>query len=371
MQIDSIGLFHVALPLRGPVETAGRRLDTLETVLLRMRSGDTAGWGEASPGNAPLAGAEWAAGVFACLRDWLAPALKGQWIESGDQLAERLAPFRGNRFAKAALDTAWWDLSARKQGRPLHETLGGERTDLEVGLTFDQMQSLDDLLAAVGEGFESGYARVRLMMRPDWNVSIVDWVRKEFPTERLHVDFEAALGLGHLEMLHRLDDFFLEMIEQPLGADDFVGHRGLQAAVRTPVCLHEGITTVEQADIALDLESCKYVNLEPGRVGGLTPALAIHDACQENSVACFAGAMPQSAIGGRIGLALAAKPNCTYPADFFPSDQLLEQDLAEPLLPARDQTDGKMRVRLWSEPGLGVEPQPELLERFCIAQAKP
>lgn len=370
MQIDSIEVFHVALPLRQPVETAGRRFDTLETVLLRMQSGDTAGWGEASPGSAPLAGPEWAAGVFACLRDWLAPAISGQWIESGDQLAERLAPFRGNRHAKAALDTAWWDLSARKQGRPLHQLLGGRPDPIEIGTGFDRMESIDEFLEVVGQAVEAGYARIELKFRPGWDVQMVDFVRKEFPTQTFHIDVEGGLGLGHMEMLCRLDDFGLAMIEQPLPPDDLVGHAMVQETIRTPVCLDEGITTLAQAEMALELKSCGYVNLKPGRVGGLTPAVAIHDACGRESVACFVGATPQSAVGTRIALALAAKANCTYPADLFRGDQFLERDLAEPLLPARDETDGKMRVALWSDPGLGVQPEADLLEKFCIERVK-
>jgi len=371
MQIDSIEVFHVALPLRQPLQTPlGRPLDALETVLVRMQSGDTAGWGEASPGNAPLAGEEWAAGVFACLRDWLAPAVKGAWIESGDQLAERLKPFRGNRFAKAALDTAWWDLSARRQGRPLHQLLDGRRDAVEVGLTFDRMDSIDDFHSALSEAFQAGFARVKLKFRPGWEVQMVDFVRKEFPLETLHVDVEGALTLDYMEMFCRLDDFSLAMIEQPLPPDDLVGHAMVQDTIRTPICLDEAITTPAQAEMALELKSCRYVNLKPGRVGGLTPAVAIHDACGRESVVCYVGAVPQSAIGARISLALAAKANCTYPADFFRCDQLLEQDLAEPLLPVRDQPDGKMRVRLWSEPGLGVEPDPGLLAKFCINQTR-
>jgi O-succinylbenzoate synthase len=370
MQIDSIEVFHVALPRRRPIETAGRQLDKLETVLLRMQSGDAAGWGEASPGGAPLAGPDWAAAVFACLRDWLAPAVVGRMIDSAEQLAERLEPFRGNRFAKAAVDTAWWDLSARIQDQPLHQLLGGRREAVEVGPTFDRMESIEEFFALIGEAFQAGFARVKLMFRPGWDVQMVDAVRKEFPAETFHIDVEGALGLEHMEMLCRLDDFDLAMIEQPLPPDDLVGHAMVQETVRTAICLDEGVTTPAQAEMALDLKSCRYMNLEPGRVGGLTPAVAIHDACQENHVCCFVGAMPQSAVGARIGLALAAKANCTYPADFLPTNEFLEQDLAEPLLPARDETAGKMQVRLWSQPGLGVEPEAGLLERFCVARAK-
>jgi O-succinylbenzoate synthase len=370
MHIDSLELFHVALPLRQPLRTRVKAFQSLETVLVRMRSGEAAGWGEASPGNAPLAGPEWAAGVFACLRDWLAPALCGAALDFGSELEQRLEPFRANRFAKGALDAAWWDLKARLEGQPLHELLGGSPAAIEVGVTFDQMDSPDEFLAAIARALEAGFPRVKLKFRPGWDVRMVDAVRKEFPTGTFHIDCEGALTLAHFDMLCRLDDFNLAMIEQPLGADDLVGHAMLQEAVRTPICLDEGITSVAQAELALELKSCKYMSIKPGRVGGLTPALAIDDLCVDNHVDCWLGAVPQSAIGARIGFALAARPNFTYPADFFPSDQLLEQDLAPPLLPMRDESDEKQRVRLWSEPGIGVEPAADVLEKFCIARTK-
>ncbi|OHB69591.1 MAG: o-succinylbenzoate synthase [Planctomycetes bacterium RBG_13_63_9] len=370
MQIDAIEVFHVALPLKQPYQKAGRRFETLDTVLVRMRSGDAEGWGEASPGNGPLASAEWATGAFACLRDWLAPAVVGRSVDSGESLTERLEPFRGNRFAKAALDTAWWDLKARREARPLHQILGGQREAVELGVTFDQMESFDEFLAAIARAADVGFGRVKLKFRPGWDVRMVDFVRKEFPTLTLHVDVEGALGLEHMEMLCRLDDFMLAMIEQPLAPDDLVGHAMVQETIRTPICLDESITTVAQAEMALELHSCKFINLKPGRVGGLTPAVAIHDACRQADVACWIAAMPQSAIGVRAALALAAMANCTYPADYFPSDEVLEQDLAEPLLPARAAPDGKMQIRLWTEPGLGISPDAGRLDRFCIARAE-
>jgi len=198
---------------------------------------------------------------------------------------------------------------------------------------------------------------------------MVHAVRVDFATETIHVDVEAGLNLGHFEMLCRLDDFGLAMVEQPLPADDLVGHAMLQETVRTPVCLDESITTVAQAEMALELKSCQYMNLKPGRVGGLSAAVKIHDLCRAAGVPCFVGAPPQSAIGARHALALAAKENCTCPADYFPAAEVLETDLAEPLLPERDAEDNILRINLWTEPGIGVEPNTELLEKHCLAQA--
>jgi O-succinylbenzoate synthase len=350
--------------------TAIGRCEKLETVLVALHGGGATGWGEASPGNAPLAGGEWAAGAFAVLRDWLAPAVVGSRFDSGKDLGERLKPFCGNPAAKAALDAAWWDLQGRLQGKPLHELLGGRREAVEVGPTFDKMDSVDDFRAAIAEAVEAGFARVKLKFRPGWDVHMVDFVRKEFPSMTFHIDCEGDLGLGQMEMLYRLEDFSLAMIEQPLPAEDLVGNAMVQDSLRTPIGLDESITSVKVAEMALDLHSGKFMSLKPSRVGGLTSAVAIHDACRGQEVRCWVGAAPQSTVGARAGFALAAKENCTYPADYFVSDRVLAEDVAEPLLPSRDASDGRQRVRLWAEPGIGIEPDRKVLEACGIAHVR-
>jgi O-succinylbenzoate synthase len=368
MQIETIDVFHIALPLRQPRATPCGPWSALETVLVRLRGGGVSGWGEASPGNAPLAGPEWASGVFLCVRDWLAPRILGSEVRSGQELQERLAPIRGNPYAKAALDTAWWDMKARADGQPLHQLLGKTRDAIEVGVSFDRMETIDHLLEALGQAFDAGYSRAELKFRPGWDVHMLNIVRQEFPAQRIHIDVEGDLTLNHMDMLCRLDDFMLAMIEQPLPPDDLVGHAMVQETIRTPLCLDESITSQPQADIALELHSAKYINLKPGRVGGLTTALAIHDACQDQGVPCWVGSPLQSAIGVRIGLALAAKANCVYPADFFLSQDVFQNDLAEPLAPVRDPNDGVLRVPLWSSPGLGVEPDLAWVENHSLAK---
>jgi O-succinylbenzoate synthase len=370
MQIDSIDIYHVALPYRVPQSTPWGLADSLQTVLVRMESGGVAGWGEASPGSAPAAGAEWAGGVFLCLRDWLAPRVVGGNVETGDQLHERLDAVRGNRFAKAALDMAWWDLHARLRGQPLHRVLGGDKQAVEVGVSFDRTDSIDEFLDSIGRAFSDGYGRVELKFRPGWDVQMINTVRHVYPSERIHIDVEGGLTLGYMELLCRLDDFCLAMVEQPLPADDLVGHAMVQETVRTPICLDESITTLAQAEMALELHSAKYINLKPGRVGGLTTALAIHDACHPACIPCWVGGMPQSVIGVRHGLALAAKPNCSYPADHIPADSLFQVDLADPLLPVRESAEDVLRIPLWSAPGIGIEPQADVLEKHLLARAR-
>ena len=369
MSLDAIEVFHVALPLKQSTRMPWGMSEKLHTVLVRLQSGSLVGWGEASPGNGPWESGEWAGGAFLAIRDWLAPALLEGTVSSAQDLQERLRRFGGNRYAKSALDTAWWDLEARKQDKPLHRMLGAERDAVAIGPTFDQMETIDELLATMHKVVQDGFSRVGLKFRPGWDVQMVNFVRQDFPTEEIHIDCEGALRLDQMEMLCRLDDFSLTMIEQPLPPDDLVGHAMLQETIRTPVCLDEGVMTVEQADMALELHSCKYVKIEPGRVGGLTPAMAIHDTCHHGCTPCWVGAVPQSAIGMWAAMALAAKPNFIYPADYLPMEDLLAVDLAPPPRPTLDPADSVQRVSLPVLSGLGVEPDPKTLETYCVERA--
>ena len=370
MQIDTIELFHLALPLRQPLLQAGRAMEKLETVLVRMRGGSESGWGEASPGNAPLRGADWAAGTFAMLRDWFAPRVAGTMVDTSDALDERLDAFCGHRYAKAALDMAWWDLHARRQQKPLHALLDGRRDRITIGTTLDRMDSVEEFLETLGQRFEAGYARAKLMLRPGWDLPMIDAVRKEFATETIHIDCDGALSLQQMDMLCRFDDFFLAMIEQPLTAIDLVGHAMVQETVKTPLGLSQSITCPAQADIAMELKSGQFINLEPGRVGGLTSALAIHDGCHEECLACFVGAVPQTGVAARAALALAAKANCEFPADFWSTAEMLEEDVCEPLVPTRGGEANTLGIDLWSEPGIGAEPEMATIEKYCIARAE-
>jgi len=369
MRIDGIEIFHVAVPLTKPMITPLGQWERLETVLVGLESQGVVGWGEASPGNAPVLGPEWTGSVYRCLADWIAPALVGQSFDRGEQVQEHLVRLRGNRYAKAAVDCAWWDLEARLQGKSLHQLLGGQTDRLPLGVSFDKMPDIEDLLEAIHRAFETGYSRVELKFRPGWEVSMVHMVRQEFPTEQIHIDVEGDLRLSHMEMLCRLDDFMLAMIEQPLPPYDLVGHAMIQDTIRTPICLAESITCPEEAEIALELKSGRYINLEPGRVGGLTPAQQIHDACADAHVGCRLGAMPQTAIGAAIGLALGTKTNFTYPADFFPSEDLLADDLAEPIRLERSP-EGQLLAVLSDQPGIGRQPDRQKLQTWTLHHSR-
>ena len=370
MHIDRIELFHLALPLRRPIDTPTGPIDRWETVLVAMHTGDTVGWGEASPGTGPLACSEWAAGTMRVLADWLAPLLAGSEVDSGEAIAERLSGFHGHRHAKGGLDAAWWDLRSRREGKPLWRTIGGEREHIELGATLDRMESPEVFIETLGGLFEQGYARVKLMVRPGWDLRMIEAVRREFPLETIHVDPEASMTLGHMDTLCRLDDFDIALVEQPLPAADLVGHAMVAETLRTPIGLEESVTDPWTAETAIELKSGQFMSLRPDRVGGVTAAREIHQKCQAGEVACFVGGAVQTVIGHRAAIALASLPGFTYPSDFLSSDDWLVEDVAPPIETVTPEGRQTLHVPLWSEPGLGIEPDGEQLERFTIERVE-
>jgi O-succinylbenzoate synthase len=217
---------------------------------------------------------------------------------------------------------------------------------------------------------EEGFPRVKLKFRPGWDIAMLRAVREEFPTEKFHIDCNSAYRIEDLELFARLDDFGLEMIEQPLAHDDLVDHARLQEVIRTPICLDESITSLETAQQAIDLGSCRYMNVKPGRVGGLTTAVAIHNACRTAEIPCWVGGMLESAVGARICLALATLDNFTYPADIFPSARFYAEDLSTPPLELTRSTDGKPQAVASDAAGIGTEPDLQRLMNCCVQHAR-
>lgn len=365
MRIDRIDIYQVMMPLVYPFRTAFGNDEVIESVLVRLWSGRAYGWSEASPWRTPAYSPEFAAGVFLLLQTHLAPRLLGQDIPDGRGLQMLLAPAKGNHFAKAALDLAWWDLHARLRGEPLWKTLGGTQPTVIVGADFGVMDSIDDLLRTIDGALQAGFKRVKLKFRPGWDLPMIRAVRRRFPEMVCHVDCNSAYTLDDLPLFLELDEFGLAMIEQPLMHDDLNDHARLQRELKTPICLDESITSVVKARQAIELQACRWVNIKPGRVGGLTNAVQIHDTCRAAGIPCWVGGMLESAVGANHCLALATLPNFTYPADIFPSDRFYRPDLSVPPV----VLDGPSRVTARDVPGCGAEPDPERLARQTMHQA--
>jgi len=363
MKIDRIDVFHVRMPLVYPFRTAFGNNSSIDSVLVRMKSGNLLGWGEAYPWGAPGYSPEYAGGAFLVVRDFLAPRLINKEVETGKELQSLLSPVKGNNFAKAALDLAWWDLEARRQDIPLYSLLGGVRNEVDVGADFGIMESVPLLLDTMEKALAQGYKRIKLKYRPGWELNMIAPVREKFPDAVIHVDCNSAYTLEDLPMLRELDNFNLAMIEQPLMHDDLIDHAALQKELKTSICLDESITSVEMARKALAINACSWVNIKPGRVGGLTNALAIHNYCMKNDTPCWVGGMLESSVGAHHCLALATLPNFLYPADIFPSERFYTEELASPAM----VLSGPSVMKVSENPGCGALPDMYLLEQCLVS----
>ena len=366
MKIDRIELFHVAMPLIYPFRTSYGEDASIYSLLCILSSGSVDAWGESTPFAAPCYSPDWAGGIFAIVKEWLAPALLGQDIQSGEELQQRLSIYKGNLFAKAALDTAWWSLHSKIEGEPLHRLLGATRDEAPVGADFGVMDSIDDLLESVGTAISEGFPRVKLKFRPGWDVAMLEAVRRQHPDETFHIDCNSGYTLEDRAIFSEVDELGLAMIEQPLAHDDLLDHATLQSELDTPVCLDETIVSVHRAQQACRIGACGWINIKPGRVGGLTNAVAIHDVCQQAGIPCWVGGMLESATGSAACVALAMLDNFTYPADIFPSARFYHQDMADPPLELIPDADGCPSVVASTEL---PDPVPERLEQLTVQKA--
>lgn len=364
MRIDRIHLYRVRMPLILPFRTAFGNDDTLESVLVRLDSGTCHGWGETAPWSLPAYSPEWAAGSFLVMRDVLGPLLLGREFADPADVSRVFAGVKGNFFAKAGFDLAAWDLHAQIEGRSLWRVLGGTVNPVAVGADFGVLDCIDELLASVDEAVRAGYRRIKLKYRPGWELDMLAAVRSAFPKTVFHIDCNSAYTLDDLPMFRKLDRFGLAMIEQPLAFDDLLDHARLQAAIETPVCLDESITSAAKARQAAEIKACRWVNIKPGRVGGLTNAVAIHDVCRDAGIPCWVGGMGESAVGARHCLALATLPNIKYPSDIFPTGRFYARDLSVP--PMALSAPSEMQAP--DVPGVGAEPDPEYL-RLAAAES--
>ncbi len=366
MRIDKIELYHVAMPLLYPWKTAYGEDAEIHSVLCRMHSGSVSAWGESAPLAAPCYSPEWGGGVFEVAKRWLAPRLLGQDVTSGEYLQQQLEAFKGNPFAKAVLDNTWWSLQSALTNLPLHVLLGGEEECVSVGADFGIMDCLDDLLIAINDAVEKGFRRIKLKFRPGWDETMVEVVRDTFPNTVFHIDCNAGYRIQDRDLFRRLDEYNLAMIEQPLNHDDLTDHADLCQYIKTPVCLDESISSQQLAIQAINLNSCSYVNVKPGRVGGLTVARNIHNVCQRSGIPCWVGGMLESGTGGAICTALATLPNFTYPADIFPSERYYRTDLSDQPLELIADEEGKPAIKPFETIPV---PNPERLKRWCLQSA--
>lgn len=330
IKIDAVEVRLIRLPLIEPFETSFGKIDSRLIFLVSLEAEGLRGWGEVVAEKEPLYSYETVQTALHVIRDFLGPALITQSIESVDDLAKRLAPFRGHNMAKAGLELAFMDLLAQIEGQSLSGLIGGERKRVDVGVSLGIQPVISRLLERVEKYLKLGYQRIKLKIKPGWDIDVVDEVRRKYPQILLSVDANAAFTFGDVDHLKMLDDFNLLMIEQPLQYDDLMDHARLQELMKTRLCLDESIVSHRQARLALELDSCRIINIKIGRVGGYSQALGIHDLCVERNVPVWCGGMLESGIGRAHNIALASLKGFTLPGDISASSRYFERDVIYP-----------------------------------------
>lgn len=363
MNIRAIELRRVELPLVSPFRTSFSTQTRRDVLLLRVETDDAVGWGECVAGEDPLYSSEYVDASADVLRRFLIPALTaydgGAGIASAIDVGQALAPVKGHRMAKAALEMAVLDAELRAVGRPLSRELGAVVDRVPSGVSVGIQDSVPRLLDAVDGYLAEGYVRIKLKIEPGWDVEPVRAVRERFGDDvLLQVDANTAYTLRDARHLARLDPFDLLLIEQPLEEEDLLGHAELARRIGTPVCLDESIVSAQTAAAAITLGACSIINIKPGRVGGYLEARRIHDLAVAHGVAVWCGGMLETGIGRAANAALAALPGFTLPGDISASGRFYATDVTEPFV----VDDGHITVP--TGPGLGVTPLPEVLDEL-------
>ncbi|MFI2365448.1 o-succinylbenzoate synthase [Promicromonospora sp. NPDC019610] len=361
LTVRSIELRRVRLPLVAPFRTSFSTQTERDLLLLRVETDAGEGWGECVAGDDPLYSSEYVDACADVLRRFLIPALgayrDGAGIRSAVDVGQALAPVKGHRMAKAALEMAVLDAELRAAGRPLSRELGSVVDRVPSGVSVGIQDSIPQLLDVVDGYLAEGYVRIKLKIEPGWDVEPVRAVRERFGDDvPLQVDANTAYTLRDARHLARLDPFDLLLIEQPLEEEDVLGHAELARRIRTPVCLDESIVSAQTAAAAITLGACSIINIKPGRVGGYLEARRIHDLAVAHGVAVWCGGMLETGIGRAANAALAALPGFTLPGDISASGRFYARDITEPFV----LDDGHIAVP--TGPGLGVTPVPDVLD---------
>ena len=332
MKIDRLELRLLTLPLVQFFETSFSRVHDKHFLVVRLDGDGVSGYGECVADRDPYYSAETNDTAWHIITEFIAPRVLGADFTHPREVFPALKAIRGHNMAKAAVEMAAWDLYARQRGEPLSATLGGTRDRIASGVSIGIQDSLDDLVRKVAHEREAGYQRIKIKIKPGWDVDAVAAVRKHFGAIPLMVDANAAYSVedGSAERLAELDAFDLMMIEQPLDYDDILEHATLQRRLQTPICLDESIKSVNAAREALASRACRIINIKPGRVGGFAESIRLHDLCAAHDVPVWHGGMLESGIGRAANIHLSTLPNFSLPGDVAASKRYFDPDLIDP-----------------------------------------
>ena len=362
MKIDAIVLRELQMQLVAPFETSFGLTTQRRILLVEVRAEGLRGWGECVAGEHPWYSEETVDTAWQVGRHELAGALLEAEPQHGGQCHTIFRRVRGNRMAKAAFENAVWDLQAQQEGVSLASLLGGARQTIPCGVSLGMQPSVEQLMERVEVSLAAGYQRIKVKCGPGWDTQVFEAIRKRWPTIRLSADANASYRLKDMDHLACFDHYDLLMLEQPLWHDDFYYHSMLQRQIETPVCLDESIRNRRDALAAIEMGSCRIINIKVGRVGGFSEAIGIHNAAMERGVPVWCGGMLETGIGRSHNIALSSLPNFSLPGDVSASRRYWKDDIIEPEV----EVSSLGEIRVSTAPGRGYAVREDLIERLTV-----
>ena len=364
MKVEAVTLRELRMPLKYFFETSFGRTESRRVLLVTAHCEGLDGWAECVAGDGPFFSYEWIESAWVTTREFLVPAILGKTLAKAKDSAALMSRVRGHNMAKAALENALWDAEARQKSLPLWKLLGGSRNEIACGVSIGIQDSHEQLLEKIEVELVAGYQRIKVKVKPGWDLEVLAKVRKRWPTIQLSCDANSAYRPGDLEHLRKFDDFDLLMIEQPLWDDDIYQHAKLQRELKTSVCLDESIRQARDAEEAIELGACRIVNVKVGRVGGFSEAIAVHDLCQRHGIPVWCGGMLETGIGRAHNVALSTLPNFRLPGDVSASKRFWAEEIVEPEIEVTPQ--GTIPVR--DVAGTGYEVKTDLIQKLTVRE---
>ena len=362
MKIEAITLREIEMPLVHFFETSFGRVYSRRILLVTLHCEGVDGWGECVADEGPFYSGETVDTASLMIRQYLAPALLGKDVEKGSDVPALLSRVRAHRMAKGALENAVWDAEAKARKIPLWKLLGGTRAKIPCGVSIGIQDSHEQLLEKIATELAAGYQRIKVKVKPGWDVDVLAKIRQRWPEITLSCDANSAYTLDDINHLERFDEFKLLMIEQPLWNDDFYFHAQLQRKLQAAICLDEAIESARGAQAALELGACRIINIKVGRVGGFSEAIAVHNVAQNFNVPVWCGGMLESGIGRSHNIALSTLPNFQLPGDVSASKRYWTQDVIEPEVTV--SRDGFIDIR--DVPGTGYPLREDQIEKITV-----
>jgi len=351
LKIECIRLRQIQMPLVRPFETSFGVTSERPIILAEIMVDGLKGWGECVAGEGPFYSYESVDCDWIVLRKYLVPSLLGKKVLHPSEISSHLSHVKGYPMAKASLEAAIWDVYSQQEDMPLWKLLGGERSKIDCGVSIGIQPSIRRLIEHVDREVSEGYRKVKIKVKPGYDLEPLQAIRHHYPDIQLMCDANASYTSKDFAHLGRLDEFKLTMIEQPLSFDDLLMHARLQRKIDTSICLDESIRNVVDLETALELGSCRIVNIKTGRVGGHSQAIQIHDQCALRDVPVWCGGMLETGIGRAHNIALSTLPNFSLPGDVSASDRYFDRDVISP--PVTVNADGQIRAPKGS--GIGFE----------------